>query len=195
MLLVDGWKLYGARVCPTLYPDEQPLVFSASVLSSGISPDLNPPRPKPVRGTNERVADGASSFVMGAWVPVRGILTAVFGRAAKGSRDSTACGLLRGLGKNSHVKLCVTDRRFLIFRDSDSVLGSTPLRLAWSCPRDQIRQARVGWRVLAFGRLRITFHDGSWVVFSSTPAMGRRRATAIATALTCQVPPLPRPES
>lgn len=74
----------------------------------------------------------------------------------------------------------LTDRRLIRF---GSKINQDIIGIAWSCPRSMVARADVGARWLSFGRLRITFADGSWVLLADINDLGRRRAKAFAAAI------------
>ncbi len=176
-----GW---GAKIAPYLQPGEPILAFGVT----GGDPNWKIHGVKDNRGVFMKMIDGVffTSWPHTLW------LRMWHGRTHDAPEGSTAYSYLMAHQRATHkpgkllpasvtFPTVLTDRRFA--RYGSQVLRSQITEVAWSCPRPVIARAEVKVRGLSFGRLKLTFIDGSWVLISHVPDFGRRRAKQFANAI------------
>lgn len=169
-----------------------------------------PPRPSgtPARDTTAGTAIRAAELVasgadFGAGLgstnaPFRWLARLIWGRAADGAVDSIGASFAQAVPSDQPVlpsglhAVVVTDRRLLVFRTDRHKRVEVPLAepvraeeltLLWSVSRDRIAYAVARRHRLHHARLRVGFHDGSWLELTGPRAMRRSGAAELAVAL------------
>lgn len=183
-LFDDAETRWARKIAPYLRPGEPIVAFGIT----GADPNWRIHGVRDRRGVFEKTIDGVffPSWPHDLWNRIW------HGRTHHAPEGSTAYSYLMShqhatfkpgklLPASLMFPTVLTDRRFARyatrgFRDQVS-------EVAWSCPRQVIARAEVRVRGLSFGRLKLTFLDGSWVLISDMTQFGRATARKFADAI------------
>lgn len=180
----DDTAEWSPKIAPYLQPGEPILAFGIT----GGDPNWKIRGGKDNRGAFMKTID---AIFFASW-PHTLAMRLWHGRTHYAPEGSTAYSYLMAHQRATHkpgkwlpasvtFPTVLTDRRFA--RYGSEILRDRITEEAWSCPRRVIARAEVKIRGLSFGRLKLTFIDGSWVLLSDVPDFGRRRAKRFAEVL------------